>query len=208
MIKAILPRLIPLVLICLLVAGGGCILEEKVIEVVITGKTCAVFPENEDEQNFITAAEVDYGEEIGKILEKNDIDFEDIKTAKVVSASYGVTSFTPTGVDDWELSGLITVERLYQAPQTKGTLIDYTIQSVVEALGMEIPASLNENGTAIVNQALEDYLDGQWPVLKFAVENETCVPPPSPTNRLIFTWKACIKLQVVIEEEVERPDPF
>lgn len=206
MTKAILVRLIPLVLICLLVAGGGCVLEEKVIEVVITGKTCAVFPEDEAEQNFITAAEVAYGEEIQKILEKNDIDFEDIKVAKVVSASYGVIVFTQT--EEWVISGLISVERMYQVPQTKATLIDYTNQSIPEALGREIPADLNGLGVAIVNEALQDYLDGGWPVLKFAVENETCVPAPGPTNRLVFTWKACIKLQVVIEENVERPDPF
>ncbi len=204
MTKANLTRAIPFVLVFVLLAGG-CVLEDKVIEVVITGKTCAEFGENEESKTFVTPVMVSYGEEILKILEKNDIDVEDIKQAHVAGATYGVTAFSHS--HDWEISGLISVERHDVSPD-KATLITYTGQSVQAALGREIPANMNGAGVAIVDQALQDFLDGYWPELTFAVENGDVDRSPSSTDRLVFTWKVCIKLQMVIEEEVETPDPF
>jgi hypothetical protein len=205
MTKSNIVRAIPFVLVCLLLAGGGCVLEDKIIEVVITGKTCAEFGENEESETFVTPVMVSYGEEIMKILEKNDIDVEDIVSAHVAGATYGVTAFSHS--NDWDISGLISVERHDLTPG-KATLITYTIQSLEAALGREVPATMHEAGVAIVDQALQDFLDGYWPELTFAVENGDVDPSPSSTNRLVFTWKVCIKLQMVIEEEVETPDPF
>jgi hypothetical protein len=183
------------------IAMPGC-LEEKVLEIVLTGESYADFSQDEDTANWTEAAVVDMGQEIRDILADNGYSTSDILSAHVTSVNYGVTSFNQA--HDWEISGQINVT--YNA-QTE-TAITYTAQSVQGALGQKIPAPLETGAVDLINQALQDFLDGNNPVLTFTVVNGTVNPVPSGTDRMVFDWRAWLAIQLVIEESVEVPDPF
>jgi hypothetical protein len=190
--------------LCLVLSGPGCIMEDRVVEVVVTGETCAVFTENHGSEQYTTPVVVDFASRIDEVLEDNDLDRSDITSAKVMSASYEVTDFSHD--HDWSISGYITVERLGEGVPEK--IIEYTEQSLMAAQAAPVGASLDADGVALVNQALQDYLDGDYPMLRLEVNNGSVEPAPNADDRLVFTWEACMKIHVLYEEEVDVPDPL
>jgi len=195
-------RLIMTLAVCLVpLVAAGC-LDEKVLQIVLTGETSADLSQNETTENWTEAAVIDMGSEIRDILEDNGYDSGDLWGAHVTSVSYGVTTFSQA--HDWEISGTITVT--YNG--NTQTIINYTSQSVQAALGQKIPAPLEPGGVALINQALEDFLDGIDPLLAFTINNGSTSPSPSVEDPMVFEWRAWLAIQVIVNEEVEVPDPF
>lgn len=192
--------------ICTAALGTGCILEDKVVQVIFTGQTSAEFSQNSQSEEFLNTTVVNYTEQIDEILADNDIGRDEIETALLVSASYGVTSYQQAG--DWVISGAILVNR-QDITIAEDTLVSYTDQSVRDALGKKIPAKTHAAGINIINQALSDYIAGTHnPVIEFTVVNSTVDPTPSAGNPIIFDWKAWLIVQVILENTFEVPDPF
>ena len=186
--------LVPLVL-------PGC-LEDKVLEIVLTGETYADFSQNETTSSWTNPAIIDMAEEIRDILNDNGYTEDDLTAAHVTSAHYGVTSFSQE--QNWMISGSITVS--YNAATE--VLIDYTSESVPGALGKKISAPLQPAGVNLINSALDDFLNGQDPILTFTINNGSTTPSPSVEAPMIFNWRAWLAIQVILEETVEVPDPF
>ncbi len=191
-------------IVALLVSGENCLLEEKVIDVVIKEETCAEFAENSTSETFATSVEIDYADQIDQILSDNGYSKSDIKSATLESGSYGVTSYT--GTTDWIISGGITVRRV-DGGGSAVTLLDYTSESVVGLLGQKKDAALTSAGVALLNDALADYLGGQEPVIEFTVNNGDVNPNPSQGDPIVFNWRACLRINVVIEQTVDVPEP-
>ena len=188
-----------------LVAAGGCVMEDRVVELVVSETTCVDFPEYHTSETFVTPATVDYAEQINRILEDNDVSREDLVSARLVSASYGVTSFPAHA--DWAISGAVTVQR-EDVSDGPDTLYAYTSLSVAGALGKTLPAILNGAGVGVLNRALADFIAGENPVLTFEVINSGVSPTPSEGDPLVFEWNGCIVIDIVAKSEVEVPDPF
>ena len=127
-------------MICTVAFGTSCILEDKVVQIVYTGTTSADFSENSEDVNWTTEAVIDYATQVAKILEDNGITRDDIKSAFLVSAAYGVISFQQA--TDWEIGGYITVAR-QDIPVSEETIVEYDNVNVAAALGRRIPAKLN-----------------------------------------------------------------
>jgi hypothetical protein len=188
---------------------GGCIMEDRVVELVVNESTCVEFEQDEYTVTFMTPVTVWYADEINKILEDNDISRDDIVTARLVSANYGVTEFPDH--PDWLISGSVTIQRedsTRQEDMDPNTLWSYQDLSVYAAIGKKIPAILNQEGVGVLNRALDDFLAGRNPVLTFRVENANVTPTPTTENRLIFKWKGCISVDIVAKSDIEVPDPF
>lgn len=181
--------------------SGGC-LDDKVVELVATGETSADFSQNETSSSWTNAAVLDIGQEVRNILEDNGFDESDIKGAHVTSVSYGVTSFSQA--HDWDITGAITAT--YNG--NTQTILNYTSQSVQAALGKKIPATLEQPGVDLINQALDDFVAGQNPVLTFTINNGSTTPTPSVEGPMIFDWRAWLAIQVIVSQEVTVPDPF
>jgi hypothetical protein len=194
-----------LFLIGLIQVASGCIMEDRVIELVVNQTTCADFEEDHTTVSFVTPATVDYAAEINRILDDNDVSRGDIVSARLVSASYGVTDFPEHA--DWTITGSITIER-EDIADGPFTLWEYTSVSVQGALGKKLPAILNEDGVGVLDRALADFIAGGGPVLTFKVENSGVVPPPSVSDPIQFVWKGCIVVDFVVEKDIEVPDPF
>ena len=190
--------------LCLLLGGVGCVMEERIVEVVVTGETCLEFEEDHDTAEYTTPVTVYYGDEIDEILEDEGLSREDILAAKVMSATYQVTSFDHS--HDWRISGHITVEYAGSAGPVR--VIEYTDQSLLAAQPAPVPAVLDTAGVSVLNEAFQDYLDGAYPILVFEVNNGSVEQEPSEIDPLVFTWEACIKIHVLYQEELEVPDPL
>jgi hypothetical protein len=183
--------------------GAGCnLMEEKALEIVITGETSADFAQNETNASWSKGAIVDVAQELRDILEDNGYATDDLVSAHVTSVSYGTVSFDQP--HDWQISGAITVE--YDG--STETIVNYASQSVQGALGKKISAPLEQAGVDLINQALDDFIAGANPVLVLTVENGATSPVPSGTDPMIFDWRAWLAVQVIVDESVEVPDPF
>jgi hypothetical protein len=181
--------------------GPGC-LEDKVLDIVLTGETFADFAQDEANATFTTPVTVDMGQEIRNILDDNGYSVGDLKDAFMTSAFYGVVSFNQS--HDWEITGRIDVTY----GTTTATAITYTAQSVQGALGKKISVPLEQGGVDLINQALDDFRAGQNRKLTFTVVNGSVSPAPSSVDRMVFTWRAWIDIQVILDEKVTVPDPF
>src|SRR5262249_42273642 len=132
---------------------AGC-LDDKVLDLVVTGETYSDFPQNETSSSWTKPAVIEVGQEVRDILNENGYDASDLKSAHVTSVHYGVTSFDQA--HDWTITGAITVT--YNG--NTQTILNYTSQSVKDALGKKIPATLQQPGVDLVNQALQDFING------------------------------------------------
>jgi hypothetical protein len=182
-------------------ALGGC-LKDKVLDLVVTGETYGDFVQNETTPIWNHPAAVDVGQEIRDILHANGYDDADLKGAHISSMHYGVVEFNQA--HDWTITGSITVT--YKGDTQ--TVLDYTSQSVQAALGKKIPATLHSGGVNLINAALQDFVDGQNPVLVFRIDNGSTTPAPSVVDPMQFVWRAWLTIQIILDQKVTVPDPF
>jgi hypothetical protein len=181
--------------------SGGC-LKDKILDLVVTGETSADFVQNEVSSSWAHPGAIDVGHEIRDILHQNGYDDSDLKSAHLTSVHYGVVDFSQA--HDWAITGAITVS--YNG--NTQTLLNYAAQSVAGAEGKKIPAPLVAGGVSLVNAALQDFIDGQNPVLVFSINNTSTTPAPSVIDPMIFTWRSWLAIQVIINQKVTVPDPF
>jgi len=196
-------------LLCVLAVGPGCVLEDKVVEIVLKGQTCVEFPEYHESAEWNTPLSLDYADSIRKILRDNDIDMDKITDATLVSASYWVT-VNDNDTHDWSISGYITLQR--DGGDVR-RIVRYTDQSLDAAYLTPTDAELDAAGVAIFNGALDDFIANKdnpsYPIaLTFTTENDAVTPGPTPSDPLNFTWKACLTIHVVYGDTFELPDPL
>lgn len=202
--KNTIRKIVLLTCLVFLTGGESCVVDQKVIDVVLKEKVCAVFPENSADQEYMTTETVDYAQEIDQILADNDYVRTDIAKLTVEGGAYGVVSL-PDGAD-WEITGSVNVRRVDLGGSPVG-LINYASEDLRPLIGMEKPASLNAAGVNLLNDAVEDYLNGSDPVLEF-ISMGTVDPAPSEQNRIIFEWKAWVLFAVTLQEELDVFDPI
>ena len=132
----------------------------------------------------------------------NDITLDQLVDAFLVSGFYEVTEFSHT--HDWEISGIITVERTDITGAGPDTLIVYTEVSLEDNLGVKTQVVFHADGVAIINQAMDDYITGGNPTLQLTVVNGDVGPTsPSGSDPLDFTWEACLNVQVIATIDAE-----
>lgn len=212
--KRTLSKVMLLALLSLVVRGDGCVLKEKVFDVVINESFCVDWNEDHESATWGTPEIIDYAKKIDEILAERGLSRSDIKSASVKGGTYTVLKCKPP-VDhsDWVIGGKVTVKR--NDPGVADGPVDilaYTSQSVKGAVGVVIVADLTTAGIDLLNRALDDYLNpdgtGDNPVLEFATANESVDPVPDSSDPIVFTWRGCMDFQIVLEENVKVPDPW
>ena len=198
----------PLVLLGLTPIVSGCLLEEKTVEIVVSEKTTAEYVHISPTKDFSSSMIIDFAAELDDVLSEEGVEKSGILYAFVTSLTYGVTSIPDMLTHDWDISGQIMIGRddISIGPDT---LMTYTNQSVSDALDQVIPARLHQDGVGVINQALQQYIDGtHLPQLVFIVENGDVDPEPSSGDPIVFSWKSWLEIQVIIEKTFDVPDPF
>lgn len=186
--------------VALMVSGDTCLLDEKVLDIVIKEESCAIFHTLETTDNFSTPATVNYGEEIDKILMDNGYTRDDILSAKVQGGAKSVQEVA--GTTAWVISGEVMIT--YKGASAR--IIDYTSADILALVGVKDPQPLNAAGVALLNQALADFLNGENPVLTFDATGDI-TPDPSMSNPLDMIWKAWITINIKMQETLEVPEP-
>ncbi len=186
--------------IALALGLGGCLLEDRTVEVVLNDEYCAPFVEDHDSENYTTPKDIELGEDLDSLLADNEVSREDILNAFLVSGSYEVLEFSHT--HDWTISGVITVERL-DISSGPDTLVVYSTVSLESELGIKTPVDLHDDGVALVNAAMDDYIAGGNPVLRLTVVSGDVYTDPTPSDRLQFVWEACLNVQVILGLDTE-----
>ena len=173
-------------LAALVAIGSGCILEDTGIEIVIKDVYCMTFEEDHESETFVTPSTINLAEELDQALEDNDVSPDQVVRASMIIATYQVTD---PPAHDWTLTGQITVERtdIVEGPEV---IVDYASQALSDCTDAPVFADLNEDGVNLINDAIEDYLNGMDPILLFKVQNGDCDPSPSESDRLVFEWEA------------------
>ena len=189
---------------------GGCLLEDREVEVVLNDEHCEEFVEHHTIVNYTTPAIIELGEDLDSLLVDNEVSLDQLVDAFLVSAFYEVREFSHT--HDWEISGIITVERLDMTGVGPDTLIIYSEISLENELGVKTQVDLHPDGVAIINQAMDDYITGANPSLRLmvvsgAVSGEVG-QPPSVDDPLDFIWEACLNVQVIFTVDTEMVDPL
>jgi hypothetical protein len=59
----------------------------------------------------------------------------------------------------------------------------------------------------LINAALQDFVDGQNPILIFRIDNGSTTPAPSVVDPMQFVWRAWLTIQVVLNQEVNGSGP-
>ncbi len=202
-------RIIALLVVLGLAVGiTGCkLLHEKVIDIVLRNTFEMDFEEREDSGDYVgDAVDVDIAEDIDDALGAFDPprDRDDITDARLLSASYELTWLEDPG-HDWEISGRIWM----QYDQAESVIINYSGQSLYDAMGAgEIIADLNPSGVNLFNEALDDFRNGQDPILLFWADGDSCAPAPSASDSLKFDWTARVYMYVVSPVKLEVFDMF
>ncbi|MBD3348513.1 MAG: hypothetical protein GF400_04880 [Candidatus Eisenbacteria bacterium] len=192
---------VALLLVGLALSGSDCIFEQKVVQLVVTGSTCVDFEEDHQTDNWTTPETYDVADELDAILSDNGIDKDQVIDAEIISVTYEVID---PPAHDWTLSGTITVE-YDSGPQT---IVNYTNQTLSEIDGVPKYADLNDAGVDEMHGAIDAYLADMSPLVTFRVENGDVDPDPSSVDPIQFTWRACLKIYVVVEDEYDWPDVF
>jgi hypothetical protein len=205
-------RFSPSLLLAALLVGGlaSCIMEEKVIELVLKGETSAEFAYNDTNELYEAVKEIELSEKIAELIDDAGLSRDEIKSAFVVGVEYEVTALTaPSGHDDWLISGRITIDSDHDDPNAGFVaLVTYTEQSVAAAMGKRHSQTLQSEGVDMINGALESFLDGGSPTVSLAIENGDVEPSPSAGDPIVFTWQIWLTIQVTGEETLDVPDPF
>ena len=193
--------------LALAIGLGGCLLEDREVEIVLNDEHCEEFVEYHTEENYTTPTILELGEDLDSLLVDNDVSRDQLVDAFLVSGYYEVTQFTHT--HDWEIGGIITIERLDITGVGPDTLIVYPEISLEDKLGDKTRVDLHADGVAIVNQAMDAYIAGANPTLQLTVVSGE-VGPTSPTvsDPLDFIWEACLNVQVIVRIETEMVEPL
>jgi len=193
--------------IALAVGLSGCLeKKKKVVEIILTAQTCGEWDQDSADEIFEDTDTIDVAGEINDALASAGVPRDSILAAWILGGAYGSTSFTVTGPPDWVIWGAIEIERVGGG---SATIINYDSASVKNSLGLEIPAPLQAAGVALLQAGLDDYLAGSDDVtFIYRIINGDVEPDPSPTQRIVFSWKAWIYLQVKMTEGFELIDPW
>jgi hypothetical protein len=197
-----------LILLALLVGLSGCLTEERRAQIVLGDENCEPFHEVHDSDNFTSPYLLDIASELDTLLDDNELSRSDIIDAFLVSASYEVLEFEQD--HDWDLEGVITIERIGGAGPV--TLLDYNGENGITVsdaiVGDKTYVDVHPDGVAVINQALDDFITGSDPILRIVIDTGNITPDPSPADVMDFHWEFCLFIQVITELETDVYDPL
>jgi hypothetical protein len=193
--------------VALIVAlAAGCVYDSLSSQVVVTDKVVVQFKEYRESPSIGSAVVADdFRTRLLDILDQNNAKIEDVQDITMVSGTYKVAS-PSKAAHDWTVTGKVTMRRQDDpnGPVTDGPadFVNLTSQSLAAAKTKPVPANLNSAGVAIVNDALDDLLQGADPRLVVEMVSDNIVPAPSPSDPLEFSWLAEVTFQVVINVDL------
>jgi hypothetical protein len=188
----------------LLGSTSGCI-EDRDVDVVLSGDVSVEIEQGDASQEIPVVLGVPGL--LADLLAEEGYSIDDVESVFIAGAAYGTAALE--GDHDWVVSGQVDVQRVDGVVAgPRETLLEFTDTSVESTLERRVAAPLNAAGVAVVNDALQDYVDGGTPMLEFRVPVQDVTPQPTVLDPMAFVWKVWVELRVVINVKARVPDPF
>lgn len=134
------------------------------------------------------------------------IEADDVDTAWVTNVLYGVVAYNETPTDRQIVDGAVTITR--EDNGTSAVLFGDVDAAVYPLLGKLVPAPIEPDGVAFLNDLLADALTAlrDHSVSEFVVTGDAS-GVSEPTGRYTdFDWRVRIEFQVVGRATVEKPE--
>lgn len=191
-----------LLLLCLGVMGAECpsipTVEEKIVELVMGASLTAVFEARGIENVFGELQTVDLveGIDLREILDNAGIDVNDVMGISLYGVSYRVVKPDPTASRAIQ-NGQVMVGR---GTTANIILVQNFNESPVNDVVDWKPAELHEDGVALINELLDEYLNAVRTGATLPAQKLSCLPSgqstPSDVNT-DFDWELRIDINVV-----------
>jgi hypothetical protein len=195
----------------LLVFASGCNLTEplgteksvNLGAVVWKAQFCVRFDEVNTTGSFVTEVVCDkFATRIFEQLADDGISLDDIEAIAMVGGT--VKLLGQLKGHNWVITSRVDICRQDDPnlPPTDGpeTLVNESVCSLEGIKKAKTPVDLNAAGVAIVDQALEDLINGGDPRLLVKMVGSDVDPTPSEKDPMLFKWQACIEVQAVVSE--------
>ncbi len=89
---------------------GGCLLEDRDVQIVLNQDFCKVFPEDHASETWTHSETLEVGEDLDQLLADNEVSMDQIDSIFVSGGNYDVIEYT--AIDhDWRIRGSIMIER-------------------------------------------------------------------------------------------------
>jgi hypothetical protein len=193
--------LIPAVV--LLVFASGCNLVDspganmaKDTSLILTEEFCVQFDEHRTSSDFSDDASTLFATQILEWLEANDVALENI--CNIFQREGRIVLVEPYMGHPWDITSKIHVKRTDIYDEYHPYLRPQTVTLPGDIVDPGYAPSFHYRGVRKVNRALEDLVDGGMPTLSFICWFTKVDPEPSGADPLVFSWNACITVQVVV----------
>lgn len=184
-------------IVCLTAVTTSCIYDPQSGEVVVTETVCVNMHQYETDGDIGSSAVSDkFRERLMEKIADYGATLDDIDELTVVSATYKLSSLKNTR-HDWTVSADVYVSRddVSDGPEM---LISFSNESLQGFKGKPVNASLDGDGVALLNRALDDLLNGMDPAVRVSLMNTSISPEPTMDDPLQFNWVACVEFQAVV----------
>jgi hypothetical protein len=201
-----LSRILLLSTVGILLLANGCVFDDTSTEAVINDWMVVPFNEYRTSPNIDSEAVCDQTKQAFlDLLERNNVEPEDVISAHLVKGRYKVTRINSN--HDWTIQGKVMV---YRQDDPAGDVTDGPALFVKwsrESLEMLLrnpphPARTWKEGVDIMDDAMMALLNGEDPRVVLTFRCEDIVPEPSEMHPLEFDWEAHARIQLVIRRDV------
>jgi hypothetical protein len=190
--------------IFLTLKADSCIIEDRMVEAVVTRTLPAVWNTQGDNASGSDSEDVMLADDVEDALEEFEGDV-DVTSIHIAGGTYRVIENRGfVGAHQ----GTVTIEAPGQSPLT---ILEYDVpnppgNSTGATGGTGVDASLVAAGINFLNDRLDSYLDTRNPaLLNFTFR--TSWTSTAPTSDYDFDWETALILQIVGTIEVEVPNP-
>jgi hypothetical protein len=190
----------------ILLFGSGCVFENSSTEAVINDWMVVPFYEYRTSPDIDSEAVCDQTKQAFlDLLDRNNVDPEDVISAHLVKGRYKVTRLASN--HDWTIEGKVMV---YRQDDPGGDVTDgpamfikWTRESL-EKLERNPArrARTWKEGVDVMDAAMMALLNGEDPRIVLTFRCEDIIPAPSEAHPLEFDWEAHARIQLVVRQDV------
>ena len=201
-----LSRMLLLPIVGILLFASGCVFDDASTQMVINDWMVVPFNEYRTSPDIDSEAVCDQTKEAFlDLLDRNDVDPEDVISAHLVKGRYNVTRIASN--HDWTIEGKVMV---YRQDDPQGDVTDgpalfvkWSRESLNKLLrNPPRPARTWKEGVDVMDDAMMALLNGEDPRIVLTFRCEDIIPAPSEAHPLEFDWEAHARIQLVVERDV------
>jgi hypothetical protein len=140
-----------------------------------------------------------FAQEVGQWLADNDINGDDIRHI-FMKGGLILEGDEFDGPHPWDITSSVYIKRtdIDDGPERLLRSRTVTVPEDIEGPSGYKPR-FDPKGVKLVNRALRDFVDRDFPVLVVKMVSTDVDPEPSESDPLVFSWQACIDVMAILQ---------